>query len=93
MAEAYILQDASLIGLVVQPVHGEIEMIGLSIYHEQGSLLVVEETELYRGWLLYVREDNTWVLAREFQVRFFESSEDSVEDEMVTEELDESVDE
>jgi hypothetical protein len=33
------------------------------------------------------------VLAHEFQVRFFESSEDSMEDEMVTEELDESFEE
>jgi hypothetical protein len=72
-----LLRDPSPWAAEVDPVYGVIERVGYSANRSRDLLLFVEESEQYRWWLLYLRVDDGWMLAREFQLQLVHLSEGS----------------
>ncbi len=72
--DSFLLRNPSPLAAEVDPVHGIIVRIGYSVRRLREFLLAVEVSEHYRWWLVYVRENNLWVVAQVFQVQLFETN-------------------
>ena len=70
-------------GTEVGPLYGEIEDVGFPCYRRRALLLVVEEDEDTRYWILYILRNNSWVLARVFQVQLRLEDDDGMEESSV----------
>ncbi len=77
VADSFLLRDPSPWPAEVDPSYGVIERVGYPVNRTRDLLLVVEESELTRWWLLYLRVDDGWILAREFLLQLAYSSDSS----------------
>jgi hypothetical protein len=58
-------------------------LVSYPFWGDRVSLLAVEEEGQFKFWLLFVLENNDWVIAREFQVQLYILEDDSMEEEAV----------
>ncbi len=79
-ADSFLLRNPSPLAPEVDPLHGAIERVGFSVRRIREVLLAVEVSDQYRWWVLYLREGNSWVVAREFRVWLFEMDSESEEE-------------
>ncbi len=92
VADSFLLRNPNPWAAEVNPAYGEIERVGYSTNGRRDLLLIVEGSEQYHWWLLYLRVDDGWVISREFQLELVGASEGSEED-LPEESSDYSVDE
>lgn len=88
LAEAFVMRDHIPHGTEIKPVYGEVEGLGFPCNWRRVLLLVVEEDENTRYWVLYKLENGVWVVARVFQVQLEVEVGNSMEDETSGEDID-----
>jgi len=79
-ADSFVLRNPAPLAPEVDPLHGTIERVGYSVRRIREVLLVVEVSDRHRWWVLYLKEGHSWVVAREFRVRLFETDSESEEE-------------
>ncbi len=77
VADSFLLRDPSPWPAEVDPAYGVIERVGYPVNRTRDLLLIVEESELNRWWLLYLCVDDGWILAHEFLLQLAYSSDSS----------------
>lgn len=87
-AEGFVLQDPALHDIEVEPVYGEIDKVGYPYNQHGAALLVIEQDDRFRYWLLYLRENDSWVVTQEFRVQLYVLEDDSMEGESLNDRSD-----